>query len=158
MGMERKKKKEKDLWSFKWAKYLLGEVEERMRSIRERLRSRFEHVMKPSWNPETCCLEPLIETYESDKEFIINVDLPCVKKEDIEVHIENKDLEISAKCAHVIKFEKWGTIQRKTDFHSFRSRIHLPLYVDEKRAKASFKVGILQIKIPKEEKTKIKIE
>ncbi len=159
MGMERKKKKEKDFWFFNWPKYLLEEVEERMRSIRKRLLAHFEHIMKPSWDPETCCLEPLIETYESEKEFIINTDLPCVKKDDIEVHIENKDLEISAKCANVIKFEKWGTIQRKTNFHSFRSIVHLPPYVDEKRAKATFKDGILQIKIPKEKiEKKIKIE
>lgn len=158
MGMERKKKDEKDFWLFRWPKYLLEEIEERMRNIRERVKAHFDHAMKPSWDPETCCLEPLIETYESEKEFIINADLPSVKKEDIEVHIEYKDLEISAKCAHVIKFEKWGTIQRKINFHSFRSKILLPSYVDEKRAKATFKGGILQIKIPKEEKTEIKID
>lgn len=114
--------------------------------------------LNPSWH-FVGCLEPLIHITEGDEELIISADLPCVKKEDIELFCTEGAVEIRAKMSRQVKFERWGTVQREITFNSFRRSIALPAEVIPEKAKASFKGGILEIRLPKKiKKTRIEVE
>lgn len=112
----------------------------------------------PSWH-SAGCLEPLIHMREEDEEIVISADLPCVKKEDIDIYCTEDAIEIRAKMTRDLRFERWGTVQREITFNSFRRSIALPAQVVPERARASFRGGILEIRLPKKiKKTRIKIE
>ena len=112
----------------------------------------------PSWH-SAGCLEPLIHVREEDGEIVISADLPCVRKEDIELYCTEDAIDIRAKMTRRMRFERWGTVQRKITFNSFRRTIALPARVEPEKAKASFRGGILEIRLPKKvKKTRIKVE
>jgi HSP20 family protein len=114
---------------------------------------------KPSWDIDGQCLTPLSQVTETEDKVIVTVDLPHVSKENIKLHSTEKTLEVEAKTNQGICFEKWGTVQKCTEFNCFRKKIKLPAEVKPNEAKATFKSGILEIQIVKRfEKTPIKIE
>lgn len=114
--------------------------------------------LSPSWHSRGC-LEPLIHITEGEEEILISADLPCVRKEDIELYCTENAVEIRAKMSRQVRFERWGTVQREITFNSFRRSIALPAEVIPEEAKASFKGGILEVRLPKKiKKTRIRID
>jgi HSP20 family protein len=112
-----------------------------------------------TWDPEECCLEPLTNFIETEDEIIITADLPYVKKDNIKLHVTEEMLDIQASLDQPVKFAQWGTIQRNTEFHKFHKHIKLTGNVDSDNITATFKKGILKIRIPKKiTRIKIKIE
>jgi HSP20 family protein len=114
---------------------------------------------KPSWDIERQCLVPLSQVTETEDKVIVSVDLPYVDKENIELNATEKTLEVDAKTNRAICFDKWGTVQKCTEFNCFRKKIKLPAEIRPNEAKATFKSGILEVQIRKRiERTPIKID
>ncbi|MHC1567307.1 MAG: Hsp20/alpha crystallin family protein [Candidatus Syntropharchaeia archaeon] len=105
-------------------------------------------LVRPGWSINGD-LEPLAEIEEREDRIIIMVDLPNVRKEDIEVHATEDAVEISAKMSQFVEWKKWGSIQREITFKSFRKYISLPSRIDPGKAEAIFRKGILKIELPK---------
>ena len=102
-------------------------------------------------------LEPLLDINEEGDRIVISVDLPCVRKEDIELYATKKSIEIKAKMRKKYKFERWGTTQRGATFRFFRKVLELPVVINPEKIKTEFNKGILRIELKKIKK-KIKIE
>jgi HSP20 family protein len=103
------------------------------------------------------------DVYETDKDLVVEMQVPGFKKEDIKVSFQDDYLKVEGK-AEEEKEEKDKNYWRKEIRRgSFVRVIPLPKKVDPKKAKASFKDGILKISLPKIEEIKeageeIKIE
>ena len=112
-----------------------------------------------SFDSSLCCLEPLSDIKVTNKEVIVTVDLPHVKKDDIKISTTENTIEIEAKTGKTIKFDKWATEGYQKEFNQFHKMVRLPLKVEPKLAKATFKNGILVLNIPRKyEKFEVKIE
>lgn len=138
-------------------------MERRRRSIFEyidELRSKFEEIFnefeeqfeKPMLNFEKRCLEPLTEIKETPSEVIVTFDLPCVRKEDVKLHATENMLTIEALMYRKIKFDKLKAIYHETEFQSYHKAVRLPSSVDPEAARARFKNGILEVRLPKKYK------
>lgn len=115
-------------------------------------------ISKPSWDPDRCCLVPLVEVQENPEEIIVTADLPYVDKENIDIKATETSLDIDAKMRNAVRFERWGTVQREVSFNCYHKSIKLPSRVDPEKAKAEFRGGILSISLPKKiNKQKIEI-
>ncbi len=77
--------------------------------------------------------EPLVDITETDNEVHVIVELPGVEKEDIKMHGTETTLSIDV-----------DTAERK--YHKI---VELPVKVDTKKAKASYKNGVLEVKLQK---------
>ncbi len=141
------------------------EIEERFEKIIREMEERIDKTMeeateffpleKPLWNAEKCCLTPLIEVQNLSDEIILMIDLPYVeKKGDIELDATEKTVEIKAKLKRPYRFEGWGTVQKEIDFRTYRRKIKLPEEIIPEKAQATFKNGILKVKLPKKVKAK----
>lgn len=102
---------------------------------------------------------PGIDISETDDQFHITAELPGMKKEDIDINLENRRLTISGER----KFEneeKGKTYHRvETSYGSFNRSFQLPDNVDENSISATYENGLLNITIDKdEEKVKKQIE
>jgi len=90
---------------------------------------------------------------EKDNEYLIRMELPGVKKEDIKVNRTNRGLEIKAGT----KQEKSEGSKEKGEYKSFKSfsgfyqAIDLPENADRENINASYENGVLTLKIPKKE-------
>jgi HSP20 family protein len=119
-----------------------------------------EELERPSWDAQDRCLEPLVEIQEREDEVIVTIDLPCVEsKEDISLDVTEDTLYLEARFSRSLRWEIWGTIQRRIEFTSFRKAIRLPAKVKPDDAKAEFKSSVLRVVLPKAvKKVKIKVE
>jgi len=102
---------------------------------------------------------PGLDVSETDDQFLVNVELPGMKKEDIDVSLDNGRLSISGER----KFEKEEGGKKfhrvETRYGSFNRSFQLPDNVDEESINATYESGILNISIDKsEDKVKKKIE
>ncbi len=104
-------------------------------------------------------LEPLIHVREEGDKVIVTVDLPGVRREDMEVFATEKSIEVEAKMKEECRFERWGAVQRSISFKSFRKIISLPTVVDPGKAKTRFDKGVLEVTLPRKyRKRRIHVE
>ena len=100
---------------------------------------------------------PKVDIIDHDKEVEVQAALPGVKKEDLDVTINNQTITIRTSTKEVKKEEEKGKyFRREITRGEFQRTVSLPDNVDDAKAKASFKDGILTVTIPKTEKSKRK--
>lgn len=94
---------------------------------------------------------PSIDISETDDTFLISAELPGMKKEDIDISLENGRLSISGERSFE-KEEKNKKFHRvETKYGSFERSFQLPDNVDENSISASYENGLLNITIEKSE-------
>ena len=96
---------------------------------------------------------PLTDLTETDKEIMAKVEIPGVKKEDINVNVRPGGLEINVGIKDERKNEDMtkGAIFLERTYRGFQRYISLPDNADMERANATYRDGILELKIPKKE-------
>ncbi|RAK23515.1 HSP20 family protein [Anoxybacillus vitaminiphilus] len=111
---------------------------------------------------DTAIAMPRIDIHETDTEVIATCDLPGLeKKEDVNIEIENNTLSLSGTIQRTSeKKEERVHLQERMTGH-FRRTITLPSKVSTEGVKATYKNGVLEIRMPKlsnETKKKIDID
>jgi len=100
---------------------------------------------------------PAVDIYETDtREVVIKAELPDVKKEDIGVTVEDNILTLTGerKQEQTTKREQFQRVERR--FGSFSRSFTLPASVDAGQIAASYKDGVLTIRLPRREEAKPK--
>jgi HSP20 family protein len=129
----------------------------------------FDHFFDPflsrrwprllDWNvPSMSMMEkgfPKVDIIERDSEIEVQAALPGVKKEDLDVTINNRTITILTSTKQEKK-EEGEYFRREITEGEYQRTLSLPDNVDSDNAKASFKDGILKVTIPKTEKGKRK--
>lgn len=93
---------------------------------------------------------------ETDENIIATIELPGMKKEDIYLTLRENMLEIKAETKEEEKKEEEGYKSYKSRYTGFYRILPLPAAIDADNAKATYKNGILEVKMPKIEKKKKK--
>lgn len=127
---------------------------EELRRIQERL-SRLLELERIG--PRVVRPELPIDLLDEGERVRVIADLPGFKKDDIEVFVENGDLVIRAERKEEIEEKDVNYLRRERRFGRVYRRITLPSDVDMEKIKASYNNGILEITIPKTERTKRRI-
>lgn len=95
---------------------------------------------------------PAVDLYEDNDHLTVQVELPGMKKEDIDVSLHNGALNISGERK---AGERAGEVTRtERYFGRFQRSIDLPKKVDGAKVQASYQDGILTIRLPKAEDAK----
>ena len=153
------KKESKELVKVEPAKPL-SPFEEMERRFEEFFRRPFS-LLGPSWlprlrMPEMEELSPTVDIFEEGSDVVVKAELPGMKKEDIEVKLTEGTITISGEKKKEEKVEKKNYYRMERSYGSFTRAFSLPSEVQTDKAKAQFKEGILQIRIPKTEEAKQK--
>lgn len=101
---------------------------------------------------------PNINISETEDHFSIEVEIPGMKKDDINLNVENRTLAISGERKQ--KSEEDGRRFHRVETHygAFNRSFQLPEHVDEDSIEATYENGVLSVKMDKrEEKLKKKI-
>ena len=98
---------------------------------------------------ESTGMFPRIDVRESDKETVIEAELPEMKKEDIEVSISNGVLTIKAERQEEKEKNRRGFYSLARSFSVFERTIALPDGLDIDHVEASFKRGVLRVILAK---------
>jgi HSP20 family protein len=100
---------------------------------------------------------PPVDIFESeDHAVVIKAELPEVKREDISVTFENNVLTLRGERKQE-ETARRGDVQRAERFYgSFTRSFTLPASVDAAQIAATYKDGVLTIRLPRREETKPK--
>jgi HSP20 family protein len=100
---------------------------------------------------------PAVDIFENDQhEVVLKAELPDMKREDINLTFENGVLTLKGerKFEHEAKKENFHRVERR--YGSFSRSFTLPNTVDASRINASYKDGVLTIRLPQREEAKPK--
>ncbi len=92
---------------------------------------------------------PNVDIFSTPGEVIIEVELPGVRKEDIDVAIVKNTLTLRALKLECVEEEKVNYVCMERAFGKVFRAIDLPCPVDTARIKAVYRNGILTISIPR---------
>jgi len=120
----------------------------------------FENFLPPiRWAEEDAGqgIAPRLDVVERDNEFVVKAEMPGIKKDDIEVSLESGVLTIKAETRSETE-EKEGdrVIRQERRYGQYLRSLRLGKEVDEKKVKANYKDGILELVLPKAEEVKPK--
>ena len=102
--------------------------------------------------------ELAVDVYQTEKNIVIQSAIAGVKSEDLDISIENDNVVIKGVREKPEQGEEKSYFYQECYWGPFSKRIILPEEVDNSRAEAELKQGILTISIPKiQRKTKRKI-
>ena len=142
----------------------------------ERMLDRFDQMMGDSWGrtfpsllPSFSSLfrpsrtlmgeafslrAPAVDLYEGEEEVVIKAEVPGLEKGDLKVDLTDSMLTISGekKKEEDIKEEAYTYSERS--YGSFSRSLQLPCAVKSDKAKATFKNGVLEVKLSKTEEAK----
>ncbi len=90
-----------------------------------------------------------IEVQEMDKSFLLTVELPGVKKEDIDINITGNQVTINAEARQEKTASGAKEWCNERWYGSFSRTIHLPLEIEEQGAEATYADGLLHLTLPK---------
>lgn len=89
---------------------------------------------------------PLLDVRETDDEYLVMVDLPGVKSEDVTIELNDQVLTISGSRVPV---ETGQSQLIERPYGSFVRNLTLPKGVDSDQIKADYHDGVLELHIPK---------
>lgn len=97
---------------------------------------------------------PRVEVEENEDEFVMSLEVPGMKKKDIDISVKDNVITISGeKKEHVHKKEA-QTHLNEICYGKFSRSFQLPGNVDSDKIKGNWEDGILSIQIPKAEVAK----
>ena len=92
---------------------------------------------------------PSVNTREGEDAYYIDVDLPGVKKEDVEISVDENLLTIKGKRETKEELEKEDYYRIESAYGTFSRSFTLPEKVDVEKIEAKSDNGVLEIVIPK---------
>lgn len=138
----------------KWSP--LKEIEE----IRKEMDRLFEEFLSPVRRRKTVSTEgvvsPNIDIFERGNELVIQVELPGVNKDEVELTITDDRLVIKGEIKRPEGVSEEDYILNERSYGPFSRTVNLPMDVDKSSVKASLKNGLLEIVILRKEEARPK--
>jgi HSP20 family protein len=107
----------------------------------------------PYWR-ELSRMAPRVDIINHDSEIILRAQLPGVDKKDIDISMSDNTVTIKGLTSYEEKIERGNYYRRECSSGSFTRTFALPSEVDCAKAKATFRNGVLELTIPKNEESK----
>ena len=115
----------------------------------------FSRARLGPWGPRTFGVEaPALDLYEDKDALVVKAEIPGLSKDEIDVSVTGNMLTIKGakKKEEEVKEKDYYRCERI--FGSFFRTLELPADVKTSEVKATFKNGVLEIRMPKAEETK----
>jgi len=124
------------------------------------LRDEFDRLFDFSWPSRDTGLlggwSPALDVYDDKDNLVVTLEVPGMKKEDIEISLQDGMLTVSGERKDEREQTEGQAFRSERYFGKFQRSLSLPTAVDANKVKASYKDGILTIRLPKAEEAKPK--
>jgi len=122
-----------------------------METLRQEMERVFDRFFEPRWDEFEAvgAWAPKLDFSETKDAFVVKAEVPGVEQKDISVSIQDQMLTIKGE-KHKEKEEKDEKYHRvERSWGAFARTIALPAGVDTEKVNATFKDGVLSVKLPK---------
>jgi HSP20 family protein len=101
------------------------------------------------WSPPT-------DVYETERDYVVRVEIAGMREEDFEITVEDSFLMISGNRSDVT--ERRAYQQMEIRFGKFETAVGLPGPIDLEMARADYTAGFLTVTLPKAKPNQIQVE
>jgi HSP20 family protein len=119
----------------------------------EEVQARMSQLMQGAWpglpvDRDTPWVPP-VDIEETDDAWVVEAELPGVRREDINVEVQDDELRVSGE---IKERERKGILRRRERrVGEFELRVTLPGAADREHIEASLDDGVLRIRLPKQQ-------
>lgn len=99
-------------------------------------------LMSGTWSP-------LADVYETADSFVVQLEVPGIEEDDIEVHVDGDSAVIRGRRQPMSRSRPDSFHRMERSYGSFSRSFQFPEDVDPDRVTARFKDGLLRVEIPK---------
>lgn len=99
---------------------------------------------------------PAVDVFEEKDDIVVKAELPGMGKEDIQVNLTDHMLTIKGEKKKEEEVKEENYYRSERSYGSFVRTLELPRDVHTDKIKASFKNGVLEVRMPKTEEAKAK--
>lgn len=112
----------------------------------------FDDQVRHSWTPAV----DIYETGETNHEVVLKAELPEMKREDISITFENQVLTIRGerRLDESVRRDRYQRFERP--YGTFSRSFTIPSTIDAARISASYRDGVLTVRLPQREEAKPK--
>jgi HSP20 family protein len=137
--------------------------EVRYPSLKEEMDKLFEDFFGRSGFPTAVegAWVPALDVRETNKDVVVTMDIPAVNPKDVTISIVDDKLTIRGERRKEEEVREENMFRSERIYGSFQRTVQLPSEVVANQAKATYKDGVLKIKVPKSAKAvpkEIKVE
>jgi len=124
------------------------------------LRDEMDRIFDFAWPTRDSGLfsgwSPALDVHDEKDDFVVLVELPGMKKEDISLTIHDGALTVSGERKQEREQSEGHSFRSERYFGKFQRSVTLPAAVDASKVKATYKDGVLTVHLPKAEEAKPK--
>jgi HSP20 family protein len=124
------------------------------RMVENFFRGGFPMPFESRWSERLGMKEPAVDLYEDKDDIVVKAEMPGLSKEDIDVNITDHLLVLKGEKKKEEEANERDYYRSERIYGSFVRSIPLPAETDPQKAKASFKNGVLEVRLPKSEEAK----
>ena len=121
----------------------------RFTSLNDELNRLLGSQVSESWTPA-------VDVYEDKENFVVQAELPGLKREEIEVSLHDGTLTISGERKAEARSEETEVYRAERYVGRFQRALVLPTTVAADKVKAGYADGVLTVRLPKTEEAKPK--
>lgn len=147
----------------------LIKAEARLAPLREKLTEmphlmdKLDEMIMERWAPlwsalrapeEMAARLPPVDVFEEGTEVVAKAEIPGLRREDISVEVGPETITISGKKSKEEKVERRNYYRFERASGTFTRTVRLPTEVELEKARASYKDGVLEVRIPRATGTK----
>ena len=120
----------------------------------------FDRRMRPWWPERWLSREAMevsaaaIDLYEEKDDIVVKAELPGMEKDNIQVNLSDHTLTIKGEKKKEEEIKEKNYYRSERAYGSFIRTVELPKDVHGDKVKASFKNGVLEVRLPKTEEAK----
>lgn len=96
---------------------------------------------------------PLVDIYETDNEYTLKMEVPGVRREDVDVTLNDNELEVKAKVTNR-EHDGRETLYQEFDAESYQRNFRVGNDIDRNGIEAELSNGVLTLRLQKSEEVK----
>jgi HSP20 family protein len=100
---------------------------------------------------------PAVNIREDEKNYNLELAVPGIDKKDLKIDLNEDVLTIASEVKQENEEEKNGYKRKEFSYSSFARTFYIPENIDRDKIEASYKDGILNVSLPKQETEKSKL-
>lgn len=135
------------MYPFRWEFEDLGGLRRSMDRVFDELLLRAPRRTPKEW-------EPAIEMFETNTEVIVRAELPNIDPKKVDITVTEGTVTLKGETKHEEEQKDRNYYYREILYGAFTRTLKLPTEVKGTEAKAVYKEGVLEVKIPKAEHVK----
>jgi HSP20 family protein len=122
-------------------------------SVRDEMNRVMNEVFGRGTNDESTWFSgswsPPVDIFETDEALVMKAELPGFSKDEISIELKDNSLVIKGERKHDNEVKEGNYHRKERAYGAFQRSFLLPTTVDQEKVKASYKDGILELRLPK---------